>query len=245
MNMEKINQFNRFYVVHGKKAEKYVSNILDFNFTSNFIINNCVLLLGVNALEMSIILSFINSYISITIDSHTNAQSSISTTTKTYKRTPDCWTSKLKPFMFFFFIQFFLDERKNLFYFPLIVFKFFCFFLGFKKKKQNNTLSLDVSYLCCFHGCCSGGLFGVFALVLAKCGQTSLGATFQDSLAILVHLQLDDDTLQLEWVKEWNQWNVRANMIWYDGSGRQTLCYCLGHEHVYVCMRLTPTICIK
>lgn len=82
MNMEKINQFNRFYVVHGKKAEKYVSNILDFNFTSNFIINNCVLLLGVNALEMSIILSFINSYISITIDSHTNAQSSISTTKK-------------------------------------------------------------------------------------------------------------------------------------------------------------------
>lgn len=40
-----------------------------------------------------------------------------------------------------------------------------------------------------------GGLLGVFALVLAQSGQTALGATLQDGLAVLVHLQLDDHAL--------------------------------------------------
>jgi hypothetical protein len=50
---------------------------------------------------------------------------------------------------------------------------------------------------CCFHWGGSG-LFCVLALVFAESSQTSLGATVQDSLAILVHLELDDQ--QLRWM---------------------------------------------
>lgn len=46
------------------------------------------------------------------------------------------------------------------------------------------------------HGSSSGGrLLGVLALVLAQSGQTALGATLEDGLAVLVHLQLDNHAL--------------------------------------------------
>lgn len=48
---------------------------------------------------------------------------------------------------------------------------------------------------CGFHWSGSG-LFGVLALVFSEGGQASLGATIQDSLAVLVHLQLDDQELR-------------------------------------------------
>lgn len=47
---------------------------------------------------------------------------------------------------------------------------------------------------CCFHGGGSG-FFCVFALLLAESSQTSLGTSVQDSLTILVHLELDDQEL--------------------------------------------------
>lgn len=44
---------------------------------------------------------------------------------------------------------------------------------------------------CCFHWS-SGTFFCVFALFLAKCGQTSLGSAIEDSFAILIHLELNN-----------------------------------------------------
>lgn len=51
-----------------------------------------------------------------------------------------------------------------------------------------------------------GGLLGVLALVLAQSSQTALGATLQDGLAVLVHLQLDDHAL---WTWEGETVNIR------------------------------------
>merc|ERR1719179_125540 len=40
-----------------------------------------------------------------------------------------------------------------------------------------------------------GRLLGIFALVLSKSLSTSLGSAVKDILAVLVHLELDDDDL--------------------------------------------------
>lgn len=55
---------------------------------------------------------------------------------KTYKRTPDCWTSKLKPFMFFFLFNFFSMREKICFIFPLLFLSFFASFLDSRKKNK-------------------------------------------------------------------------------------------------------------
>jgi hypothetical protein len=70
---------------------------------------------------------------------------------------------------------------------------------GFSLKTQKGNLR------CCLHWSGSG-LLGVLSLVLAEGSQTSLCATVQDSLAILVHLELDDQ--QLRWVN--SDVNVRS-----------------------------------
>lgn len=58
------------------------------------------------------------------------------------------------------------------------------------------TLHYTFSSLGGLHGSGSGGrLLGVLALVLAQSGQAALGATLEDGLAVLVHLQLDNHAL--------------------------------------------------
>lgn len=56
---------------------------------------------------------------------------------------------------------------------------------------QSRVLAGDLRGL---HGL-GGGLLGVLALILAESGQTTLAATLQDGLAVLVELQLDDQHL--------------------------------------------------
>lgn len=72
----------------------------------------------------------------------------------------------------------FHQERKKCYLFPYQVIK-------------------TTQFLGCFHWGSGGSFLGVFTLILSEGSQTALGSAFEDGLAILIHLQFNDDALDI------------------------------------------------
>lgn len=56
----------------------------------------------------------------------------------------------------------------------------------------------EMNHLSGFHWCGGCCFFGVFTLIFAKSSQTSFSTTFQNSFTIFIHLQFNDNALDLK-----------------------------------------------